>query len=247
MSCRVAMLRMHRTRCRRHVGATPTAPCTAVAPRRRNRSCRSSPASMRCRRCRYDRSPISAKRSCGASTWTATTTSATPLPGARCATWSPASGACWNRRLWRQRLEGGPPRPLHRLERCPTRSPPAVGREQRPLPDLALGAGAQSRFHGAGSQQPPAARRWQARYGYRPLLLEPSCSPTASPVPAQLDPCRSDPRPGKSTAVALPRKDLALPEARLPPPTLRPSQSSPQPVERIFTWTCFLNGAFRPW
>ena len=31
---------------------------------------------MNCRRCRYDRSPISAKRSCGASTWTATTTSA---------------------------------------------------------------------------------------------------------------------------------------------------------------------------
>ena len=61
------------------------------------------------------------------------------------------------RRLWRQRLEGGSPRPLHRLERCPTRSPPAVGREQRPLPDLALGAGAQSRFHGAGSQQPPPA------------------------------------------------------------------------------------------
>ena len=27
------------------------------------------------------------------------------------------------------------------------------------FPDLALGAGAQSRFHGAGSQQPPAARR----------------------------------------------------------------------------------------
>ena len=31
---------------------------------------------MRCLRCRYDRWPISAKRSCGASTWTATTTCA---------------------------------------------------------------------------------------------------------------------------------------------------------------------------
>ena len=53
--------------------------------------------------------------------------------------------------------KAAPPRPLHRLERCPTRSPPAVGREQRPLLDLALGAGAQSRFHGAGPQQPPPA------------------------------------------------------------------------------------------
>ena len=29
---------------------------------------------------------------------------------------------------------------------------------------------------------------WQARYGYRPLLLETSCSPTASPVPATAPP-----------------------------------------------------------
>ena len=73
--------------------------------------------------------------------------------------YTPLPGAQMRYLVWRQRLEGGSPRPLHRLERCPTRSAPAVGREQRPLLDLALGAGAQSRFHGAGPQQPPVARR----------------------------------------------------------------------------------------
>ena len=47
----------------------------------------------------------------------------------------------------------------------------------RPLPDLALGAGAQSRFHGAGTQQPPAARDWQARWlpssCWRPSAVRP--------------------------------------------------------------------------
>ena len=98
----------------------------------------------------------------------------TPLPGAQTALpgHQPAARA-GGRRFWRQRLEGSSPRPLHRLERCPTRSAPAVGGEQRPLLDPALGAGAQSRFHRAGSR---SSRRlpddWQARYGYRPLLLE---------------------------------------------------------------------------
>ena len=90
---------------------------------------------------------------------------------------------------------------------------------------------------------------WQARYGYRPLLLETFVqsdrSSASVPLPSvpprrQLDPCRSDPRPRQTRRASYPRaaqeRHLALPaQARLPPPTLRPSQSSPQPVERIFT------------
>ena len=81
------------------------------------------------------------------------------------------------------------PRPLHRLERCPTRSAPAVGGEQRPLLDPALGAGAQSRFHRALAQQPPAARR-PGRLATATVRCcwRPSCSPTASPVPATAPP-----------------------------------------------------------
>ena len=117
----LAMLRMHRD------GLIPLpaprrchskAPCTAVAPRRRNRSCRSSPASMRCRRCR---APLADQRE--AQLWREYDRyhyhGYTPLPGARCATWSPASGACCGRRLWRsagRRL----PATASSLERCPT-------------------------------------------------------------------------------------------------------------------------------
>ena len=60
-------------------------------------------------RLRYDHWPISAKRSCGASTWTATTTCVIR----RCrehsnATWSPVSSACW-------RSRGSAPVPGRRL------------------------------------------------------------------------------------------------------------------------------------
>ena len=136
------------------------------------------------------------------------------------------------RRLWRQRLEGGSPRPLHRLERCPTRSAPAVGGEQRPLLDPALGAGAQSRFHRALAQQPPAARRLAGSLrlpsaaagdlrALRPLRRH--------QLPRrQLDPRRTDPRPRQTGRASNPRaaheRHLALPaQARLPSPTLRSS------------------------
>ena len=107
----------------------------AHAPRRPHRARRGTLAAggpdVRPRRWQLQVRPLAdhAKRSCGASTWTATTTSA--IRRCRDATWSPASGACWRSSALAPRLEGGPPRPLHRLERCPTRSPPAVGREQR--------------------------------------------------------------------------------------------------------------------
>ena len=50
-----------------------------------------------------------------------------------------------------------------------------TGWKQRPLPDLALGAGAQSRFHGAGSQQPPAARRLAGATATDRSCWRPSC------------------------------------------------------------------------
>ena len=127
----------------------------------------------------------------------------------------PVPGA-GGRRLWRQRLEGGSPRPVHRLERCPTRSAAAPGGQQRPLPDPALGAGAQSGFHGAGAHQPAAARRLAGSLRLPPgCCWRPSCSPTASPVPATARPTgpASDRPPGKLDIHhqrQLPTKDIWL-------------------------------------
>ena len=82
-----------------------------------------------------------------------------------------------------------------------------------------------SRFHGAGSQQPPAARRLAGS-----LRL-----PTAPAVQSDRFPGTSYRAAGPTTAnstciVPMPRKDTG-PAAM----TLRPARSSPQPVERIFT------------
>ena len=130
---------------------------------------------MSCRRYRYDRWPIGAKRSCGASTWTATTTSAIRrcrehrlrylVTSQRRVLAVVGFGASAWKAAPRDRFIGWSVAQREaRLQ--------LVG-EQRPLLDPALGAGAQSRFHRAGSR---SSRRlpddWQARYGYRPLLLE---------------------------------------------------------------------------
>ena len=134
--------------------------------------------------CRYDRSPISAKRSCGASTWTATHyLGYTPRREHRCATLVTSQrrvlavvgfGASAWKAAPRDRFIGWS------VAQREAGLQLVVNNAQ--LPDLALGAGAQSRFHGAGSQ--PAAGLpddWQDRYGYRPLLLETFVQPTASP------------------------------------------------------------------
>ena len=249
MSCRVACCACTATassRCRRHVGATPTAPCTG---RRTPQAEPELPIIAR-----VDELPALQVRPLAdqreAQLWReyvdryhylrlyAAAGSTDALPGHQ-----PAARA-GGRRLWRQRLEGGPPRPLHRLERCPTRSPPAVGREQRPLPDLALGAGAQSRFHGAGSQQPPAARRLA---GSLRLPTAPAGDLRAVrplrryQLPRrQLDPRRSDPRPRQTRRASYPRaaqeRHLALPaQARLPPPTLHPGILTPTSRTNIYS------------
>ena len=92
-------------------------------------------------------------------------------------------------------------------------------------------------------QQPPAARRLA---GSLRLPTAPAGDLRAVrplrryQLPRrQLDPRRSDPRPRQTRRASYPRaaqeRHLALPApARLPPPTLHPAPSSPQPVERIF-------------
>ena len=117
MSCRVAMLRMHRDRLiplpaprRRHSNGTLHRRRT---PCRRNRSCRSSPASMRCRRrTRYDRSPTSARSAVVARVrGPHHYLGYTPLPGAQMRNLVTSQRRVLaGRRLWRQRLEGGSPR-----------------------------------------------------------------------------------------------------------------------------------------
>ena len=118
MSCRVAMLRMHRDGL---IQLLQRHPAPAV-PRRRNRSCH------RPRRCAAGAAATTARRS-ARSAIVARVRGPLPLPRLYAAAGStdalpghqPAARA-GGRRLWRQRLEGGSPRPLHRLERCPTRS-----------------------------------------------------------------------------------------------------------------------------
>ena len=116
---------------------------------------------------------------------------------------------------------------------------PVVGRK-----NYYGGAGAQSRFHGAGSQPPPPARRLA---GSLRLPTAPAGDLRAVrplrryQLPRrQLDPRRSDPRPRQTGRASYPRaaqeRHLALPaQARLPPPTLHPAGSSSPPVDRIFT------------
>ena len=225
------------SRCRRSAGATPTAPCTAVAPRRRNLSCGRSHASMSCRRCRYDRSPFSAKRSCGPSTWSATTTSAiSPLPGAQLRYLVTSQRRVlavvgFGASAWK-----AAPRDRFIDWSDAQRELPAwtmVMRNVRLL-DLALGAGAQSRFHGAGSQQLRCcAIDWQARDGNQDRILIKDLQ-AVRPVPRDLLPhvadrihVWSDPRPRHTRRASLRwrwnLKDiwmLNLLQARLPPPTL---------------------------
>ena len=153
MSCRVAMLRMHRDRLiplpaprRRHSNGT----LTAVAPRR-NRSCRHRP-----RRCaRREERPLKAKRSCGASTWT---TGYTPLPGSTDDLHQPAARAGRGKRLRtpRDRFIGW------------SVAHAQVGRERRPL---ACGC----RCALASTVLARSSRRLPRLAGslrHRPLLLE---------------------------------------------------------------------------
>ena len=124
------------------------------------------------------------------------------------------------------------------------KQPPAVGREQRPLPDrpgcrcaislprcwLAAAAGCPRL---AGSLRLPTAPAGDLR-AVRPLRRY--------QLPRrQLDPRRTDPRPRQTGRASYPRaaqeRHLALPaQARLPPPTLRSSGSSSPPVDRTFTF-----------
>ena len=192
MSCRVSMLRMHRDGLIRlpppaRAGATATASAplpyliggTGVADHRPRRcAARTTGASAR----RSARSAVVARvrpRPCTAAG------GATTLPGHQPAPRASRGG------VRGQRLEGCSARPLHRLERCPTRSPAALGGEQRPLPDSALGAGAQSRFHRAGAHQPPACpTTGRLATATDRCSWRPSCSPTASPAPATAPPTR---------------------------------------------------------
>ena len=255
MSCRVAMLRMHRDgliqlpgprqhACYNGTPAPPPYPAgrTGVADHR--------PRRCAVRRCSYDRSPIRrGSGNCGASTWTATTTSAIRrCREHRCATWctSQRPQVLAVRRLWRQRLEGGSPRPASSAGALPNakRGLQLVVNNARflILPWVQV---RNPRFHGAGSQQPPAARRLaQLATATDRSCWRPSCSPTASPVPATAPPTgpTSD-RPkvaANSTSItnirAAQEGHLALPaQARLPPPTLRATESSSPPVDRMFT------------
>ena len=104
----------------------------------------------------------------------------TPLPSAAALPGHQPVPGAGGRRLWRQRLEGGSPRRSSAGAWRNARRGCTSG-EQRPLLDPAMGAGAQSRFHGAGAQQPTAARRLATATGR--CCWRPSCSPTASPVP----------------------------------------------------------------
>ena len=129
---------------------------------------------MRCRRCRYDRSPISAKRSCGASTWTATTTSAIrPCREHRCATWSPASGSVlavvgFGASAWkaapRDRFIGWS------VAQREARLQLVVNNARFLILPWVQVRNLASTVLARSSRRLPDD--WQARYGYRPLLLE---------------------------------------------------------------------------
>ena len=251
--------RLHWRRCQRTTeGHELPGGDAAYAPRRAQSRCRAAPAPLRhpappshpaggtgvadhrppmnCRRCRYDRSPISAKRSCGAEYVDRYHyLGYTPLPGAQIATWSPASGACWRSSGLAQRLEGAPATASSAGALPNAKRLQLVVNNARflILPWVQVRSSLPRCWLCSSRRLPDD---WQARYGYRPLLLETFVSPTASPVPATAPPTgpsRSDPRPRQTGRASYPRaaqeRHLALPaQARLPPPTLHPARSSPQ-------------------